>query len=55
MDAAIVHGRREGERHPVGPASEVVIKAAGANTRGSLFLCETVVEPGFGGPPLHRH
>ncbi len=35
--------------------SEVVIKATGNETRGSFFLSETTVEPGFPGPPPHRH
>lgn len=33
----------------------IVIKASGADTAGSFFLSETTIEPGFPGPPLHRH
>jgi quercetin dioxygenase-like cupin family protein len=50
----IVHRPGEGERHPVG-ASEIVIKATGADTGGSFFLSETTIEPGFPGPPAHVH
>ncbi len=53
MDA-IVHRPGEGERHPAG-ASEIVIKATGADTGGSFFLSETTIEPGFPGPPAHIH
>src|ERR1700739_4405203 len=51
---AVVHHRGEGERHGVG-SSEVLIKATGADTRDSFFLCEATIEPGLPGPPLHRH
>ena len=51
---AQIHGPGEGERHAVG-FSEVVIKATGDDTGGSFFLAESRVEPGFPGPPLHRH
>jgi quercetin dioxygenase-like cupin family protein len=43
-----------GERHAAGP-SEVIVKATGALTAGSLFLAENRLAPGFPGPPLHRH
>jgi quercetin dioxygenase-like cupin family protein len=43
-----------GERLALG-ASEVSIKAGGEQTGGSFFLGETVIEPGWPGPPLHRH
>jgi quercetin dioxygenase-like cupin family protein len=33
----------------------VIIKATGDDTAGSLFLSETTIDPGFPGPPLHRH
>jgi mannose-6-phosphate isomerase-like protein (cupin superfamily) len=49
-----VHPPGAGERHVLG-ASEVVIKVGGAETAGSFFLSETVIAPGFPGPPLHRH
>lgn len=45
----------EGERHPLGPASEVLIKAGGEQTGGTLYLGEITLEPGAGGPPPHRH
>jgi quercetin dioxygenase-like cupin family protein len=51
---AVIHGPGHGERHAVGP-SEVVIKATGEETDGSFFLAETLIAPGFPGPPLHRH
>lgn len=35
--------------------SEVLIKATGEQTDGSLFLSETTLAPGFPGPPPHRH
>jgi quercetin dioxygenase-like cupin family protein len=53
MDA-IVHRPGEGERHPAG-ASEILIKATGADTSGSFFLSETTIGPGFPGPPPHVH
>jgi quercetin dioxygenase-like cupin family protein len=53
MDA-IVHRPGEGERHPAG-ASEILIKATGADTGDSFFLSETTIEPGFPGPPAHVH
>jgi quercetin dioxygenase-like cupin family protein len=51
---ATVHGPGEGERHDAGTA-EVVIKATGEDTGGTLFLAETLLQPGFAGPPPHRH
>lgn len=51
---AVVHARGEGERLAVG-GSEVLIKATGEDTADSFFLSETTIEPGFPGPPLHRH
>jgi hypothetical protein len=53
MDA-IVLGGGEGEEHAAG-ASRVTIKATGGDTAGTFFLSETVIEPGFPGPPLHVH
>lgn len=53
--SAVLHGPGEGERHAAGPASELVIKATGAETAGTFFLSEAVLAPGFPGPPLHRH
>jgi mannose-6-phosphate isomerase-like protein (cupin superfamily) len=38
----------------MGP-SDVVVKATGQETGGSFFLGETVIQPGFMGPPPHRH
>jgi mannose-6-phosphate isomerase-like protein (cupin superfamily) len=51
---AVVHGPGEGERHAMG-SSEVVIKAGGGDAAGSFFLSESTIEPGFPGPPPHRH
>ena len=50
----IVHEPRDGERLAVGP-SEVLIKATGEDTAGSLFLSETTLAPGVDGPPEHVH
>ncbi len=50
----VVHRRGEGERHALGP-SETVIKATADDTGGTFFLAESVVAPGFPGPPPHRH
>ena len=50
----VLHRDGEGERHEMGPSS-VVIKADGATTAGSFFLCDTTIEPGFRGPPPHHH
>jgi quercetin dioxygenase-like cupin family protein len=51
---AVIHGPGEGERHAAG-TTQIVIKATGDETAGSFFLCESVVPPGFPGPPPHRH
>src|SRR5436190_11889464 len=51
---AVIHGPGEGEHHAVG-ASSLTLKATSEHTDGGFFLSETVVEPGFPGPPLHRH
>jgi quercetin dioxygenase-like cupin family protein len=51
---AVIHGPGEGEHHAVG-ASSLTLKATSEYTDGGFFLSETVVEPGFPGPPLHRH
>ena len=51
---AVVHGPGEGERHDAGPA-QIVIKATGDDTANSFFLSESVLAPGFAGPPPHRH
>ena len=48
-----VHRPNEGER--IGGPSAVTIKATAEDTDGSLYLGEASVEPGFSGPPLHRH
>jgi mannose-6-phosphate isomerase-like protein (cupin superfamily) len=53
--SGVLHGPGEGERLAAGPSSEIVIKATGADTAGSFFLAESVIAPGFAGPPLHRH
>jgi quercetin dioxygenase-like cupin family protein len=51
---AVVHRRGEGEHHGVG-SSEILIKATGEETDGTFFLSESTIEPGFPGPPIHRH
>jgi mannose-6-phosphate isomerase-like protein (cupin superfamily) len=52
---ATVLGPGAGERLSAGGSSEIVIKAGGDQSAGSFFLSETTIEPGFPGPPLHRH
>jgi quercetin dioxygenase-like cupin family protein len=48
------HRPGEGENYEIG-ASSLSLKATSAQTGGSFFLSETVIEPGFAGPPLHVH
>jgi mannose-6-phosphate isomerase-like protein (cupin superfamily) len=55
MSEAVIHRKGEGEKHGAGGSSTIVIKATGTDTAGSFFLSETTVEPGFPGPPPHRH
>jgi quercetin dioxygenase-like cupin family protein len=55
VTAAVVHGPGQGERHGAGGNSAVIIKASGEETDGSFFLSETTIDPGFPGPPPHRH
>lgn len=50
---ATVH--RPGEGETLGGPTTVTIKASGDETDDSLFLAESVIEPGFPGPPPHRH
>jgi mannose-6-phosphate isomerase-like protein (cupin superfamily) len=52
---AVVHRPGEGERHAAGSGTEIVIKATGDDTAGSFFLSESVIAPGFPGPPPHVH
>jgi mannose-6-phosphate isomerase-like protein (cupin superfamily) len=51
---AVVHRAGEGEQIGVGPTS-VTIKATGEDTGGSFYLGESVIGPGFPGPPPHIH
>ncbi len=44
----------EGENFEMG-GSSLSLKATAENTASGFFLSETVVEPGFAGPPLHIH
>jgi quercetin dioxygenase-like cupin family protein len=55
MTQAVIHAPGDGERHGAGGNTAIVIKATGADTAGSFFLSETTVDPGFPGPPPHRH
>ena len=48
-----VHRPDEGEM--IGGATTVTIKATGEDTGGSFYLGESLIEPGFAGPPPHRH
>lgn len=51
---ATLHRPGEGEHLSVG-GSSTTLKATGAETGGSFFLSETLLEPGFPGPPPHVH
>jgi quercetin dioxygenase-like cupin family protein len=53
MDA-LLYGPGEGELHDAGTA-QILIKAAGDHTGGSLYLAESTLAPAFPGPPPHRH
>ncbi|MGH2893047.1 MAG: cupin domain-containing protein [Solirubrobacteraceae bacterium] len=55
MPDAVIQTPGDCERHVAGGSSAIVIKATGADTAGSFFLSETTIEPGFPGPPPHRH
>jgi quercetin dioxygenase-like cupin family protein len=37
------------------PGGEILIKATGDDTGGTLFMSQTTIPPGFPGPPRHRH
>jgi quercetin dioxygenase-like cupin family protein len=50
---ATVHRPGEGEK--IGGPTTVTIKATGRETNDSFYLGEGVFEPGFPGPPSHRH
>ena len=52
MDATV---HRPGEGETIGGATTVTIKATGEETNGSFYLGESLIEPGFPGPPPHRH
>jgi mannose-6-phosphate isomerase-like protein (cupin superfamily) len=51
---ATIHRPGEGEHIGAGP-SAVTIKATAEDTAGAFYLGEARLEPGFPGPPLHRH
>jgi mannose-6-phosphate isomerase-like protein (cupin superfamily) len=55
MSDAVIHRPGEGERHPAGPGSEIVIKAGGAETADTCFISESTLAAGFPGPPPHTH
>jgi mannose-6-phosphate isomerase-like protein (cupin superfamily) len=46
---------RPGEGEKIGGPTTVTIKATGEETNESFYLGEAVLEPGFRGPPPHRH
>ena len=46
---------RPGEGETIGGPTAVTIKATGEQTNDSFYLGEAVLQPGFPGPPLHRH
>jgi mannose-6-phosphate isomerase-like protein (cupin superfamily) len=50
----VFHSPNEGEAHAIG-GSSLTIKATAEDTAGTFFLSESVVEPGFPGPPPHVH
>ncbi len=50
----VIHKAGEGEAVAAGGAS-IVLKASTEETDGAFVLAETVVEPGFPGPPPHFH
>src|SRR5436305_10655177 len=52
MDATV---HRPGESEKIGGPTTVTIKATGEETDDSFYLGEGVIEPGFPGPPPHRH
>jgi quercetin dioxygenase-like cupin family protein len=54
MADPVLYGPGEGEHHDAGTA-QIFIKATGDHTRGSFFLAESTLAPGFAGPPPHRH
>jgi mannose-6-phosphate isomerase-like protein (cupin superfamily) len=54
MTGPTLHMPGEGENFEMG-GSSFSIKATSESTDGRFFLSETVVEPGFAGPPLHVH
>jgi len=52
---AVRHRQGEGQRLAAGPGAELVIKATGDETGGTLFMSESTIPPGFAGPVPHRH
>jgi mannose-6-phosphate isomerase-like protein (cupin superfamily) len=54
MTPPTLHLPGEGENFELG-GSSISLKAVAENADGAFFLSETVVEPGFAGPPLHIH
>ena len=50
---AVVHQPGGGEH--IGGPTAVMIKATGNDTNGSFYLGESVIQPGFPGPPPHVH
>ena len=55
MCDAVLHRQGEGQRLAAGPGAELVIKATGDETGGTLFMSESTIPPGFAGPVPHRH
>ncbi len=52
--SAVFHAPGEGENHSIGDSS-LSLKATSDDTDGTFFCSESVIEPGFPGPPLHVH
>ena len=55
MAWSIVRPPEAGERIPLGDAGEVVLKAEGVETGGSLTIYEFSMPPATAGPPEHLH
>ena len=46
---------RPGEGETIGGPTTVTLKATGEETNDSFYLGESILQPGFPGPPPHRH
>lgn len=55
MAQSVVRGPDEGERIRLGEAGDVILKATGEETGGSLTIYEFTMPPATAGPPEHLH